>query len=159
MSTDPPSPSYPAQAHRHRPLGVTLMAILQILGGLGLLLLSLVMFGLGALFGTMEIFPEIRDLVPQWLIGMGTVAFIATGLVLLIIAIFSFVLARGFLKGRAWARVLGIFLAILEIIGVIYTAVNSGNVSQIANIGFAALIPIIILLYLMLPNTKAWFTR
>jgi lysylphosphatidylglycerol synthetase-like protein (DUF2156 family) len=135
------------------------MAILQILGGLGLLLLSFVMFGLGALFGTMNLFPEIKNALPQWLVNVGTIAFIVAGFVLLVLAIINFLLARGFLRGKRWARVFGMVIAILEILGVIFTAITSGSTSQIANIGFAALVPIIILLYLMLPNTKAWFTQ
>lgn len=154
-----PAPVYPAQFHRHRPLGVTIMAILQILGGIGLFLLSLVMFGLAALFGTMNLFPQVKDALPQWLINVGTMAFIVAGIVLLIFAIINFLLARGFLKGKRWARIFGIVVAVLEIIGVVVTAVSSGSVAQIANIGFAALVPLLILLYLMLPNTKAWFTQ
>jgi hypothetical protein len=154
-----PAPVYPAAPHRHRPLGVTLLAILQILGGIGLFLLSLVMFGLGALFGTMSAFPEIEQQLPQWFVNVGAIAFISVGVFLLILAIVNFILARGFLKGKRWARMFGIIVAFLEILSVVITAVSSGSLTQVASIGFGALIPILILVYLMLPNTKAWFTQ
>jgi len=153
-----PAPYIPAQ-QRNRPFGVTILAILQILGGLGMLLLSLLFFGLAALFGTSTMFPEFRDMLPQWFVDMGTVAFLVLAIIVLIVAIISFLLARGFLHGKRWARMVGIVLAALEIVGAVVTAVASGNVSNIASVGFTAIIPIVILLYLMLPNTKAWFTQ
>jgi cytochrome bd-type quinol oxidase subunit 2 len=153
-----PAPYYPAPT-RHRPIGVTILAILQILGGLGLLLLSFIFFGLAALLGSASLTPEIRDQIPQWFLNLGSTVFLIVGVIILIFAIISFLLARGFLKGKRWARTVGIVLAVLEILGAITTAIASGNVNQIATVGFTAIIPIIILLYLMLPNTKAWFAQ
>lgn len=153
-----PAPYYPAP-QRHRPIGVTILAILQILGGLGALLISLGMFGLAALFGTTEFLNQYGDQISQWILDLGTTFFVVMGVLFLIFAIVSFILARGFLRGKRWARIVGIILAVIEIASVIITAISSGNVLNIATVGFSALIPIIILLYLMLPSTKAWFTQ
>lgn len=163
MTTYQPPPAQPAPYYptpqRHRPLGVTILAILQILGGLGALLISLAFFGLAALFGSADFITQYRDQISQWILDLGTTFFLVMGIVFLVFAIISFILARGFLKGKRWARTVGIVLAVLEIASVAFTAVASGNVLNIATIGFSALIPILILLYLMLPNTKTWFTQ
>jgi hypothetical protein len=153
-----PAPFYP-QAPRHRPIGVTILAILQVLFGLLMLLTSFVFFGLAAIFAMPDFINQVRDQLPQWLLNMGSGVFLVVGLVILLVAIISFLLARGFLRGQRWSRTVGNILAVLEIISIVFTAAASLNVANIASAGFSAIIPVIILLYLMLPHVKAWFTQ
>ncbi len=155
----PSPPAYYPAPQRHRPLGVTILAILQILWGLLVLLVSFALFVLAFLFGATNFITPYLDQIPRWIVDLGATFFLVMAVIALIVALISFALARGFLKGKGWARTVGIILAVLEIASVVFTAVASMNVLNIATVGFSALIPIVILLYLMLPNTKAWFTQ
>jgi lysylphosphatidylglycerol synthetase-like protein (DUF2156 family) len=113
-----------------RPTGVTVLAILEILGGLAGL-------GIGAV-----------------LIGSVSTLQSALGALALIFGILGFVLGIGFLGGKGWAWTLGIIVGVLNIIvSLVETAVVSP--SDIAGIIF----PIIIIYYLMRPHVKAFFGK
>jgi len=164
MTYDQPPPQpvqgpYYPPVQRHRPFGVTLLAILEILYGIVVLLGGLVLFGVAYLVGSQDLIDQLGPNVPQWLINAGPALFGALGLVLVIMAIIAFLLAWGFLKGKHWAWVLGIVFMVLNILGSVISAVGSGSLSGIATLGFSILIPVIILIYLLLPSTKAWFTQ
>ncbi|MDW5561763.1 MAG: hypothetical protein SA339_00945 [Methanomassiliicoccus sp.] len=154
----PQAPYYPA-VPRHRPFGVTLLAILEILYGILLLIASFALFGAAYLIGSQEFIDMLGPNAPQWLIDAGPVIFGAIGVVILIMAIIAFLLAWGFLKGKRWAWILGIIFTILSILGSIFSAATSLSLSGIATLGLSILIPVIVLIYLLLPSTKAWFTR
>ncbi|MBI0584527.1 MAG: hypothetical protein ISF22_09920 [Methanomassiliicoccus sp.] len=159
--TPPPAqytPAYPVQP-RKRPLGVTILAILEILGGLLLLLAAFGMFAIAALTGTQEFIDALGPNVPQWLLDSGPVLFGVAGVVLLIMAVVAFLLAWGFLKGKRWAWILGIIFSVLNIASSVVTAVFSGSLASIATLGLSILIPVLILVYLLLPSTKTWFTE
>ena len=132
---------------------------MEILYGIVVLLGGLVLFGVAYLVGSQDLIDQLGPNVPQWLINAGPALFGALGLVLVIMAIIAFLLAWGFLKGKHWAWVLGIVFMVLNILGSVISAVGSGSLSGIATLGFSILIPVIILIYLLLPSTKAWFTQ
>lgn len=81
------------------------------------------------------------------------------GVVILIFALVAFLLAWGFLKGKRWARTVGIIFAILQIISVVGSTLATGAISGFASLGVSIIIPILILIYLMMASTKAWFTQ
>ena len=153
----PQAPYYPVP-QRHRPLGVTLLAILEIFSGLLTLIAALGMFALAALTGSQEIIDAIGPEAPQWFIDSGPIVFGVIGVVFLIIALVAFLLAWGFLKGKKWAWIIGIIFAVLSILSSIGQSLLTGTLASIATLGLSILIPVIILVYLLLPNTKAWFT-
>jgi hypothetical protein len=138
---------------------VTILAILEILGGLLSLLASFGFFVLAAIVGSQDLKNQLGPNVPQWIIDNGPTFFAGIGVVFLIFAIVAFLIAWGFLRGKRWARIVGIVFAILNIAGSLVSALVSGNVFNIATVGFSVIIPVVILLYLMMPNTKAWFTQ
>jgi hypothetical protein len=141
-------------------LGVTILAILDILYGILLLIGSLAFVAVAFLFGSQEFIDMLgQNNVPQWLIDAGSVFFGVLGVVLLVMAIIAFLLAWGFLKGKRWAWWLGVIFAVLNILGSIVSAVGTGTLSGVATLGISILIPVIILIYLLLPTTKAWFTQ
>jgi hypothetical protein len=141
-------------------LGVTILAILDILYGILLLIGSLAFVAVAFLFGSQEFIDMLgQNNVPQWLIDAGSVFFGVLGVVLLVMAIVAFLLAWGFLKGKRWAWWLGVIFAVLNILGSIVSAVGTGTLSGVATLGISILIPVIILIYLLLPTTKAWFTQ
>src|SRR5438034_7251852 len=118
-------PAYPAAPTRSRPIGVTILAVLTILGGVLLLLLGIVVVAFSSL-----------------LVGVGLpLGFGLTGSVLgaiiLIFGIIWIAVGSALLKLRPWAWWLAIIGMVLSIVGSIG--------SQIP-----AILPGIILLYLIL---------
>ena len=78
------------ESQKHRPLGVTIIAILLILGGL------------------------------VWLVSGLILLIILIGIVFLALGIAYFIMAYGLLKGRGWAWTISLILAAIGIITGIY---------------------------------------
>ena len=116
--------------YKQRPIGVTIIALLAILGGIAFLV-----SGLGALI-----------LIP--LIGI----FLGSGLFILGLA--YFLMAYGLWKGKGWAWTLTLILSGIGIIVGIGSIVV-GNIGSI----FHTIINAIIIYYLYRPNVKAFFNR
>jgi hypothetical protein len=95
--------------------------------------------------------PSVPPMVSQSLLGgIG----IASGIVLLAIAIVSFVVAYGLLKGLGWAWTVTV---ILSIVSIVFNAISlaTGNIAAIISI----IISGIILYYLYRPHVKAYFGK
>jgi len=114
---------------KHRPLGVTIIAILAILGGIGLLFSG---------FAVM--------LLP--------VVGIIVGGLLVVIGLAYFVMAYGLWKGKGWAWIITLILSAIGII-VGIGSIAVGNVGAIVHI----LINAIVIYYLYRPKVKAYFGR
>src|SRR3712207_325404 len=95
--------------------------------------------------------PGVPPTVPQSLLGGIGIAF---GIVLLALAIVSFVVAYGLLKGLGWAWTVTIVLSIISII-LNVISIAAGNVASIISI----IISGIILYYLYRPHVKAYFGK
>lgn len=96
--------------------------------------------------------PPGAPMIPQSLLGgIG----IALGGVLLAIAIVSFVVAYGLLKGKGWAWTVSIILSIISIVWNAITLVTAANYGGIISI----IISGIILYYLFRPHVKAYFGK
>jgi hypothetical protein len=134
-----------------RPTGVTVLAILEILGGLAGLGGGAVLIGVAALVSS----SNFAALYPQ-LAGIGGVSTLlyALGALALIFGILGLVLGIGFLGGKGWAWTLGIVVGALNII-VSLVETGIGFYSSIIGIIF----PIIIIYYLMRPHVKAFFGK
>ncbi|MGI0079348.1 MAG: hypothetical protein ACRECH_06960 [Nitrososphaerales archaeon] len=135
----PPTPTgYPTPPQRpaSRPTGVTILAILEILGGL------LLLFGAAALFAVSAIAGSIAGVPMVGAFGAGLGAF------LVILALLSFAVAYSFWTGKSWGWWLGLILAVLQIISGIITF-PAGILDLV--IGF------VILYYLTRPHVKVWF--
>jgi len=134
-----------------RPTGVTVLAILEILGGLAGLVGGAALIGVAALVSS----SDFATLYPQ-LAGIGSVSTLlyALGALALIFGILGLVLGIGFLGGKGWAWTLGIVVGVLNIVvSIAETAI--GFTSNIIGIIF----PIIIIYYLMRPHVKAFFGK
>jgi uncharacterized membrane protein HdeD (DUF308 family) len=133
-----------------RPTGVTILAVLEIIGGIFSLLAAAAFFALGALvgeagMGMVEELPGIGFLAGALAALLGGV-FIIAGLV-------AFLLAYGFWTGRGWAWILGIIFSIVGIVlGVVSLLGNSASIVGI-------LINILIIYYLTRTHVKEWFGR
>jgi hypothetical protein len=133
-----------------RPTGVTVLAVLDILGGI-------VGIGAGALFIGIAALAS-SSLVQQYP-SLGTISGVssilyALGALALILGIISIVVAIGFLGGKGWAWTLGIVVSIINIIVSIVETII-GFSSNIIGIIFS----IIIIYYLMRPHVKAFFGK
>jgi hypothetical protein len=87
---------------------------------------------------------------PSFLGGAG----IAIGVILLAMAIVSFVVAYGLLKGLGWAWTVTVILSIISIV-LNALSIAAGNISSIISI----IISGIILYYLYRPHVKAYFGK
>lgn len=124
-----------------RPTGVTILAILEALGGL------LLLFGAAALFALSALSGSTSGTSAGGLIGVFGAAL---GAFLVILALISFAVAYSFWTGKPWGWWLGLILSVLQIIsGLITFPVGVLNI----------LIGIIILYYLTRPHVKVWFHK
>jgi Predicted membrane protein (DUF2127) len=157
---------------RSRPTGVTIIAILTIIGGAFSLIFGTGLITLGAVLPTLppSVFnqsqiqgnltggqaPPIPPGTPpmavqSFLGGLG----IAFGAVLVAIGIVSFIVAYGLLKGRGWAWTVTIILSIISIVWNAITIATAANFGGIISI----IIDAIIIYYLYRPHVKAYFGK
>jgi hypothetical protein len=156
---------------KSRPTGVTIIAILNIIGGAIMLFGAIALIAIGAILPTLppNTFnqsglqgnlttgqvpvppPGVPPMVSQSLLGGIGIAF---GIVLLALAIVSFVVAYGLLKGLGWAWTVTV---ILSIISIVFNAISiaTGNIVAIISI----IISGIIIYYLYRPHVKAYFGK
>jgi drug/metabolite transporter (DMT)-like permease len=137
---------------KKRPTGVTIIAILIIIGGILLLLAGIGGVAVGSLF------------ISQ-IIGLG---FVIIGAILLAVGIGYLVVSYGLLKGKRWAWTITVVLLFIGIainiasiifgsfainmdISTFLTA-NSGNIAGI-------IISVIILYYMYRPHVKSYFGK
>ncbi len=122
---------YPSQT-RERPLGVTILAILEAIGGL----LSLV--GGIWLFNAAKMFPLLIFFVPFAIFSI-------------IIGIIALIVAWGLWSGKGWAWTIALILSVIGIVLGIVSIASGGIIAIIIN-G-------IILYYLTRPHVKAFFGK
>jgi hypothetical protein len=115
---------------RSRPLGVTIIAILAVIGGIGSVLSG---------FAIMAIIP---------LLG------IIFGGLLIIIGLAYFVVAYGLWKGLNWAWNITLIVSVIGII-VGLGSIVVGNVGAL----FHLIVNVIVIYYLYRPNVKAYFGK
>lgn len=130
-----PAPAPQPAAPKERPFGVTLLAILYAIDGVYCLIAAFIVDSIFDMVPMMNDLPMVGDILDTVKLCMM--------IVLIIIAIFYFLVALGMLKGQNWARRVGIILAIVGLI----------------NIPVGTIISIIILIYLFRAETKAWFNK
>lgn len=156
----PPTPYTYPPPQRQRPFGVTLLAILMILGGIFSLLVAVGSFLLSAAIDAQEIIDQLGPEFPQEIVEAVPFLFGIMGIVFLIFAILAFLVAYGYLKGRGWSWTLSVVLMglsiLFSVIGFIASGLNLGGLISML-IGIA--ISVIILVYLFQPGVKAWFGK
>jgi len=133
-----------------RPFGVTILAILGVIGGI-------LELSIGAWFTSVALSSETRanweaaEDVPG-MIGVLAAVFFVISIVLIISGPITFVVACGLWFGQGWAWTVSLILTILGLIASI--------ISLIAIVGIVPLIIyIIILYYLTRPHVKAFFGK
>jgi hypothetical protein len=127
-----------------RPLGVTILSILEIISGLFEL-------GVGGLLLIAAGF--VGGMMPEGVSGFGGILagiLTAIGIVFIILGLFAFLITYGLWTGKGWAWALSL---IFSIIGIILSILSlpTGIIGLI--------IEILILYYLTRPHVKAFFGR
>ncbi|MEW5840185.1 hypothetical protein [Nitrososphaera sp.] len=149
------------QSSQSRPTGVTIIAILNIIGGIIMLVGGISALTAGAVLpmmgGTLGQTgvpgtgtPELSNISTS-LLGGGA---IVVGAVMIGLAIFSFVVAWGLLKGRGWAWTATVVLAVISIVMNAISLV-AGNWAAIISI----IISGVIIYYMYRPHVKAFFGK
>jgi len=115
---------------RSRPLGVTIIAILAVIGGIGSVLSG---------FAIMAIMPFLG---------------IIFGGLLIIIGLAYFVVAYGLWKGLNWAWNITLIVSVIGII-VGLGSIVVGNIGAL----FHVIVNVIVIYYLYRPNVKAYFGK
>src|SRR3989442_4452573 len=127
-----------------RPIGITILAVLEILIGIVGLLGSLVIIGFSALFSTI---PTVGSLI-------GAVGLIIGGVVLFFSLIWL-TSGVGFLHGRSWSWTLGMIFSILSLLGAIGALTIGLITGGVGGLIFWGLI----LCYLTRTHVKAFFGK
>jgi lysylphosphatidylglycerol synthetase-like protein (DUF2156 family) len=131
------------QQQKQRPLGVTIISILTILGGIGFLATGIV-----PLVAT----PFLSDsnVSPAVLVGLSS----GIGIALIILGLAYFVMAYGLWKGKGWAWSITVVLSFVGIVlGVV--SIATGNVAAI----FHIIINAVVLYYLCRTHVKMFFGK
>ncbi len=126
-----------------RPLGITFLAIIQILIGVLGLLVSIVIIAFSALLTTL---PAIGTLA-------STVGLVIGG-VFLFFSLIWLATGVGFLHGKGWAWTLGMIFTILSILGAAYVAFTG-----VYQAGYALVFWIIMIIYLTRSHVKVFFGK
>lgn len=128
-------PPMPPAGPMERPTGVTILAVLYFIQGI-LMLMVPIMFSI--CLGSMLSLPGVEESGGgDDLFAAGLMCWLVFG----IIALVYFLIGFGLLKGKGWARVVAIILAIIGLL----------------NVPIGTIISIIILIYLFKPEVKAYF--
>ena len=139
---------------KKRPTGVTVIAVLVIIGGILLLLAGIAGVAVGSLF------------ISSQIIGLG---FVIIGAIILAVGIGYLVVSYGLLKGKRWSwtiTVILLFIGIaIDVVSIIifgsfainmdtssFLTTNSGSIAGI-------IISVIILYYLYRPHVKSYFGK
>lgn len=146
------------QENKHRPFGVTILAILTIIGGIAFL-------ANGVTAVTIAPFLSVTDtshnstfsttgssaIIPQSLLfGLS----VGAGVALLALGIAYFVMTYGLLKGKGWAWTITVILSYIGIaLGLV--SIVTGHVGAIFNVIINALI----LYYIYRPHVKSFFGK
>lgn len=142
---------------RKRPFGVTVFAILQTVSGVNFLIQAIKFFFYASIATTPEGREYLSSFVDENLIPSLPAIFTIIGIILLVIAILSFHLARGYVNGHEWARRRGrkvaTFAILIAVISMILIPVRADPGAPVWTI----LLNIFILAYLSRRRVKAFF--
>jgi hypothetical protein len=136
-----------------RPLGVSIIAILNVISGIIMLIGGVGLAAVGSALPTMTtVNPNAGgQMALVGLLGGGAAA---VGAVLIVLGIVSFIVAWGLFKGKGWAWTVTIILSAISVIMGIISLVG-GNFGAVVNIIIAG----VVIYYLYRPHVKAYFGK
>ena len=131
---------------QHRPTGITIIAILMIIGGLVLLFTGITPLFIGPLISIDSSDSSTSEL--GFLITIG-------GLVLVGLGIASLIVSWGLLKGKRWARIITLIISIIAIIFAIVSLVSSEDLVHIIPVVIYG----VIIYYMFTDKVKLFFGK
>ena len=131
---------------QHRPTGITIIAILMIIGGLVLLFTGITPLFIGPLISIDSSDSSTSEL--GFLITIG-------GLVLVGLGIASLIVSWGLLKGKRWARTITLIISFIAIIIAIISLTSSRDLTHIISV----IIYGIIIYYMFTNKVKLFFGK
>jgi hypothetical protein len=139
-STASPQGSAGAPSRSARPMGVTILAVLEGIGALFELLGGAALLGVGSLMGRYG-----------GMVGSGLHVFLAAiGVILLLVGLATLFVSWGFWTGATWAWSVGMIFALFG--ALLHFITLPGSLVSLA-------INVIVLVYLFQPNVKRYFGR
>jgi hypothetical protein len=126
-----------------RPIGITILGIIEILIGVLGFLVSIAIIGVSALFSTL---PAVGTRI-------GTVGVVIGG-VFLFFSLIWLATGVGFLHGKGWAWTLGMIFTVLSILGAAYVAFTG-----LYQAGYALGFWVLMIFYLTRSRVKAFFGK
>src|SRR3989442_15656725 len=126
-----------------RPIGITILGIIEILIGVLGFLVSVAIIGVSALFASL---PAVGTRI-------GTVGVVIGG-VFLFFSLIWLATGVGFLHGKGWAWSLGMIFTVLSILGAAYVAFTG-----VYQAGYALVFWIIMIIYLTRSHVKVFFGK
>jgi hypothetical protein len=141
----------------NRPVGVTIIAVLQLIGSIFSLLIGLgVLILKDAFLKTLAESPEFQqsaqDLPPGVLGGVA----IFTGVIILVASLIGFLLTYGLFTLKGWAWIVTLIFSALGILGNLSGIITGQNRGLAV---FQMVISIVIVYYLLRPEVKRAFGR
>ena len=127
------------QVEKHRPFGVTLIAVLTIIGGIAFLASGIQQNSSSVSIGNSNII--------SWTISRNRCRFLALGIV-------YFVMAYGLLKGKGWAWTITLVLSYIGI-ALGFVSIATGHIGAI----FGVIINAVIVYYIYRPKVKSFFGK
>jgi hypothetical protein len=146
-----------SNTNTNRPLGVTIIAILIIIGGIALLIGGLLFIAFAGILSSTENSSNNS-------IGIASLISIPLSLGMVILGIIYLVVSYGLLKGKGWAWIITIVVTIIGLIIQIISAIITGVVSSSIDAALAShfigiIISGVIIFYLYTPNVRTYFRR
>ena len=150
--------------NKERPAGITVIAILIVIGGIFLLIGGISLLGLGAFLSTAsEDIIQSNDISADLtqLASLGMIPLVL-GVVMLILGIAYLIVSYGLLKGKGWAWIITIIVTIIGLIMQIISAIIVGSITSSIWYGLAShivgiIISGVIIYYMFRPHVKAFY--
>lgn len=142
------------QSKPRRPTGVTVLAVLEILGGIAGLAAGALILVAAAVIGSSTFQSQYPGLA-SYATGTLTTLFYAIGGLVVILSILALAVGAGFLGGKGWAWTLAIIAGVINIVTTIAQIAIGFGYSGILGL----IIPIIVIYYLTRPHVKAFFGK
>jgi hypothetical protein len=141
----------------NRPIGVTIISILIIIGGIALLIGGLLFMTFAGILSSSET-PSHSPINIAALISLP----LSLGMVL--IGIIYLIVSYGLLKGKRWAWIITIIVTIIGLIIQVVSAIITGLISSSLETALVThivgiIVSGIIIFYLYTPNVRAYFRR
>lgn len=146
-----------------RPLGVAVLAVLDIIGGILAFIGGIAMAAVSAMVNN----PDFRDMIRDAMISVGVTnvdaildmlvtVLIVVGVTMFIMGLVGVVVGWGFWAGKQWAWLIGVIFyivgVVISVVGMVWPVWSPTSVIGI-------IIGAVILYYLFRPNVKAWFGK